>query len=79
MKQAAGDLVDAVAWHCYQSPIANYSVLDDFEFAYPGTLQFMTECTNYLPSAGSVNFEASSSTAISKFDWTLQLIVPSFT
>ncbi|KAK4548099.1 hypothetical protein LTR36_010819 [Oleoguttula mirabilis] len=55
VKQGAKDLVDAVAWHCYQTPVANYSVMDDFNHAFPGTLQFMTECSNYLPSG--VNFE----------------------
>lgn len=27
VKQGAKDLVDAVAWHCYQTPVANYSVM----------------------------------------------------
>ncbi|KAK5136867.1 hypothetical protein LTR08_001789 [Meristemomyces frigidus] len=54
VKQGARDYVDAVAWHCYQGPVAEYSVMDDFSYAFPGTLQFMTECSNYLPSG--VNF-----------------------
>jgi glucan endo-1,6-beta-glucosidase len=59
VKQAAGDLVDSVAWHCYQSPYPNYTVLEDFTRAFPGTLQFMTECTNYIPSG--VNFQVAQS------------------
>ena len=58
--QGGGGFVDAAAWHCYQSPVANYSVMDDFHQAYPDTLQFMTECSNYLPQEGSFNFEVAS-------------------
>ncbi|TKA70751.1 hypothetical protein B0A55_08832, partial [Friedmanniomyces simplex] len=39
------------------TPAPNYTVLNDISRLYPGTLQFMTECSNYLPGAGSVNFE----------------------
>lgn len=59
VKQGARDLVDAVAWHCYQSPYPNYTVIEDFNHAWPGTPQFMTECTNYLPSG--VNFQVAQS------------------
>ncbi len=55
--QGAPGMVPAVAWHCYQGPAPNYTVLNDISRLYPGTLQFMTECSNYLPGAGSVNFE----------------------
>lgn len=55
-----GGLTDAAAWHCYAGPVANYSVMDDFHYAFPNTLQFMTECSNYLPQAGSWNFEVAS-------------------
>ncbi|OAG38476.1 hypothetical protein AYO21_07298 [Fonsecaea monophora] len=52
-----GSLTDAAAWHCYAGPVANYSVMSDFHYAFPNTLQFMTECSNYLPQSGSWNFE----------------------
>lgn len=55
-----GALTDAAAWHCYAGPVANYSVMADFHTAFPNTLQFMTECSNYLPQAGSWNFEVAS-------------------
>ncbi|KIW70584.1 hypothetical protein PV04_02840 [Phialophora macrospora] len=55
-----GGLTDAAAWHCYAGPVANYSVMDDFHYAFPNTLQFMTECSNYLPQFGSWNFEVAS-------------------
>jgi glucan endo-1,6-beta-glucosidase len=55
-----GGLTGAAAWHCYAGPVANYSVMDDFHYAFPNTLQFMTECSNYLPQAGSWNFEVAS-------------------
>ena len=58
--QGAPALVDAAAWHCYQSPVANYSVMEDFHYAYPDKPQFMTECSNYLPEAGTLNFEVAS-------------------
>lgn len=54
--QGAPDYTDMAAWHCYQGPVANYSVMQDFHYAYPDKLQFMTECSNYLPEAGSVNW-----------------------
>ncbi|KAK3109589.1 hypothetical protein LTR53_016994, partial [Teratosphaeriaceae sp. CCFEE 6253] len=54
--QGAPGYVPAVAWHCYQGPAPTYTVLNDIARLYPGTLQFMTECSNYLPAAGSVNF-----------------------
>ncbi|KAK3620620.1 hypothetical protein LTR56_023279 [Elasticomyces elasticus] len=49
-------VAQAVAWHCYQGPAPNYTVLNDISRLYPGTLQFMSECSTYLPAAGSVNF-----------------------
>jgi glucosylceramidase len=48
--------VKATAWHCYESPTPNYSVLDDLHYAYPDLLQFMTECTTYRPSPGTLDF-----------------------
>ncbi len=51
--QGAPGYTDAAAWHCYQSPVANYSVIQDFHYAYPEKLQFMTECSNYLPQPGT--------------------------
>lgn len=54
--QGARGHVGGAAWHCYQSPNANYSVIDDLHYAYPDLLQFMTECTTYLPQPGSLNF-----------------------
>ncbi|KAK5174981.1 uncharacterized protein LTR77_000117 [Saxophila tyrrhenica] len=54
--QGAPEYTDMAAWHCYQGPVANYSVMRDFHYAYPDKLQFMTECSNYLPEAGSVNW-----------------------
>ena len=59
MQRGAG-FTDAAAWHCYQSPVANYSVMTDFHYAFPSTLQFMTECSNYLPQPGSIDFEVAS-------------------
>ncbi|EXJ68514.1 uncharacterized protein A1O5_08307 [Cladophialophora psammophila CBS 110553] len=55
-----GALTDAAAWHCCAGPVANYSVMSDFHYAFPNTLQFMTECSNYLPQSGSWNFEVAS-------------------
>ncbi|KAF2093396.1 glycoside hydrolase, partial [Rhizodiscina lignyota] len=49
--------IQAAAWHCYESPVANYSKLDDFFYDNPDMLQFMTECSNFEPKAGSINFE----------------------
>nr|POE65927.1 endo-1,6-beta-d-glucanase bgn16.3 [Quercus suber] len=40
--------IGASGWHCYASP-ANYSVLDDFHYAFPEVPQFLTECSSYLP------------------------------
>ena len=55
--QGAPGLVDAAAWHCYQGPAANYTVLEDWHYAYPDTLQFMTECSNYNPKNGAFNWK----------------------
>lgn len=54
--QGAPDYAKAVAWHCYQNPAPDYSVLDSISQAYPGTLQFMTECSSYRPGPGSIDF-----------------------
>ncbi|KAK3056415.1 hypothetical protein LTR09_002922 [Extremus antarcticus] len=54
--QGAPEYTDMAAWHCYQGSVANYSVIQDFHYAYPDKLQFMTECSNYLPEAGSDNW-----------------------
>jgi glucan endo-1,6-beta-glucosidase len=48
--------VQAAAWHCYGYPV-NYSVMDDFHDRNPDMLQFMTECSNYKPITGTLNFE----------------------
>jgi len=48
--------VQAAAWHCYETPTPNYSVLEDLHYAYPDLLQFMTECTTYRPSPGTLDF-----------------------
>ncbi|WPH03324.1 Hypothetical protein R9X50_00620100 [Acrodontium crateriforme] len=50
--QGTNGQVDMVSWHCYQSPVADYTVLSDFHNLYPNALQFMTECTSYLPYPG---------------------------
>lgn len=31
----AGDYVDSAAWHCYQSPSPDWTVLSDFHDKYP--------------------------------------------
>lgn len=61
VRQGADGGMDAAAWHCYQSPVANYSVMDDFHTMYPDVPQFMTECSNYLPQAGTVNWAVATS------------------
>ncbi|KKY19705.1 putative beta-glucanase [Phaeomoniella chlamydospora] len=48
--------VDGVAWHCYQSPAADYSVMDDIHDAFPNALQFMSECSDYASVVNKVNF-----------------------
>ena len=58
--QGAPQWTDMAAWHCYQGPVANYSVIEDFHYAYPDKLQFMTECSNYLPEVGIPNFSVAS-------------------
>lgn len=55
--EGAGKLVDGIAWHCYQSPFADYSVLEDLHRAYPDKVQFMTECSSYLPTPGTTSFQ----------------------
>lgn len=55
-----GGLTGAAAWHCYASPVANYSVMGDFHSAFPNTLQFKTEFSNYLPQSGTWNFDVAS-------------------
>lgn len=54
--QGAGDLVDAVAWHCYQGPVADYTIFSDFHENFASTPQFMTECSNTGLAAGTYNF-----------------------
>lgn len=56
MIQRAPKYVDAAAWHCY-AYLANYSVLEDFHYAYPEKPQFMTECSSYLPKTGSIDWQ----------------------
>ncbi|CAK4033451.1 glycoside hydrolase family 30 [Lecanosticta acicola] len=56
MIQRAPKYVDAAAWHCY-AYLANYSVMDDFYYAYPDKPQFMTECSSYLPKTGSIDWQ----------------------
>ncbi|KAF2718076.1 glycoside hydrolase family 30 protein, partial [Polychaeton citri CBS 116435] len=55
--QGANGGMDAAAWHCYETPVANYSVMDDFHYAFPDVPQFMTECSNYMPQAGNLNLQ----------------------
>ncbi|KAA8916712.1 hypothetical protein TRICI_001138 [Trichomonascus ciferrii] len=50
------DTVSGIAWHCYQSPHADYSVLSDFHKSHPDTLQFMTECASIQPTGGNIDF-----------------------
>jgi len=55
--QGAGtENVDAIAWHCYQDPVADYTVLDDLHQFSPQTVQFMTECSNTGATAGTTNY-----------------------
>ena len=55
--QGAGtDNVDAIAWHCYQGPVADYTVLEDLRQFSPQTPQFMTECSNTGATVGTTNF-----------------------
>lgn len=64
--QGAGtENVDAIAWHCYQSPVADYAVLDDLHQFSPETPQFMTECSNTAATVGSTNY------------WVAQNFIPS--
>lgn len=53
--------VTGVAWHCYQDPYANYTVIRDFHREYPDIPHFMTECSNYDPKINSVNFAVADS------------------
>lgn len=54
--QGAPAYTDIAAWHCYQSPVANYTVMENWHYAYPDHPQFMTECSTYLPEPGTFNF-----------------------
>lgn len=55
--QGAGtENVDAIAWHCYQDPVADYTVLDDLRQFSPQTVQFMTECSNTGATVGTTNY-----------------------
>ncbi|KXT17213.1 hypothetical protein AC579_322 [Pseudocercospora musae] len=53
--QRAPGFVHGAAWHCY-AYLANYTVLEDFHEAFPNTPQFLTECSNYRPRAGALNW-----------------------
>ncbi|KUJ23678.1 glycoside hydrolase, partial [Mollisia scopiformis] len=55
--EKAQEYVQAVAWHCYALPAPDYSVLAEFRRRYPHIPQFMTECANYKPQAGTFNFQ----------------------
>ena len=48
--------VDAIAWHCYQGPVADYTVLEDLHLFSPETAQFMTECSNTGADVGTTNY-----------------------
>lgn len=48
--------VSGIAWHCYQSPHADYTVLADFHKSHPDILQFMTECASIQPTGGNIDF-----------------------
>lgn len=55
--QGAGtENVDAIAWHCYQGPVADYTVLEDLHQFSPQTAQFMTECSNTGANVGTTNY-----------------------
>lgn len=78
--QGAPDFTDAAAWHCYQGPVADYTILEvcissrtqlyvnhhqDFHYNFPKTPQFMTECSNTGLAPGTTNF------------WMAQQFIPS--
>lgn len=52
----AGDVTGA-AWHCYQEPYPDYSVLSDMHKSHPDLLQVMSECITYLPKTGDYNYQ----------------------
>lgn len=54
--QDAPTAVDAIAWHCYQPPVADYTILEDFRDQFPLIPQFMTECANTAMHPGTTNF-----------------------
>lgn len=56
MQGAGPALVDSIAWHCYQGPVADYTILEDFHYNNPETPQFMTECSNTAVVPGTKNF-----------------------
>ncbi|KAK5107052.1 hypothetical protein LTR62_001902 [Meristemomyces frigidus] len=58
--QGAPGLVRSVAWHCYANP-PNYTVIQDILRAFPDAIQFMTECTSYLPTVGTMSFQVAQS------------------
>ncbi|CZT52130.1 uncharacterized protein RSE6_13387 [Rhynchosporium secalis] len=53
MIQGSNGSVSGAAWHCYAGNV-NYTVLEQFNQAFPSTPQFMTECSSYLPSNYSI-------------------------
>lgn len=55
--QGSPPFADAVAWHCYQGPYPNWTVLNDLHYEYPQALQFMTECSSYLPTVNTISFQ----------------------
>ncbi|KAK4555502.1 hypothetical protein LTR86_007254 [Recurvomyces mirabilis] len=59
--QGAPDLIRSVAWHCYQGPAPNYTVIEDIYRAFPNAIQFMTECTSYLPTVNTDSFQVAQS------------------
>jgi O-glycosyl hydrolase len=47
-------MVDAAAWHCYAGSVNYSAAYGEFDQAFPGTPQFLTECSSYLPSNYSI-------------------------
>jgi glucan endo-1,6-beta-glucosidase len=56
IQQQEDHLFDSVAWHCYQGPVADYRVIEDFHLDWPDVPQFMTECANTIFIPGEANF-----------------------
>lgn len=55
--EGAPAYTSVVTWHCYQSPVAIYTVMEDWHCAYPDRPRFMNKCSLYLPEAGTYHFD----------------------